>query len=155
MLFFLSQQLLFYCNAGAWPCSILRRLPSFYPRAWWANSAPNALSTGCWRGYLLSTSSHFCKLTWFAYYICIHNFYTLQRKFVRLSLDDREATYTTFRTWVGSPSISEEQWAPLMGEDESFDYASKGVGWEVVSGAEIPFEDEEVTGVTADDEHTS
>lgn len=42
-----------------------------------------------------------------------------------------------------------------MGEDESFDYASKGVGRQVVSGTEIPFQDEEVTGATADDEHTS
>ena len=42
-----------------------------------------------------------------------------------------------------------------MGEDESFDYVAKGVGREVVSGTEIPYEDEEVTGVTADDERTS
>lgn len=42
-----------------------------------------------------------------------------------------------------------------MEEDEVYDYITKGVGREVVSGTAIPFEGEEVTGVTADDEHTS
>ena len=70
-------------------------------------------------------------------------------------MDDKEATYSTFRAWLGSSCISEVTWTTVMGEDESFNYAAKGVGREVVSGSAIPFEDEEVTGVTADDEHTS
>lgn len=52
-------------------------------------------------------------------HIYIHNFYTLQRKFVRLSFHDKEATYVT-HSEHGSPSILEEKWATLMGEDESF-----------------------------------
>ena len=32
----------------------------------------------------------------------------LQRKFVRLSDDDRSATYQVFRKWLGSTSINDE-----------------------------------------------
>ena len=70
-------------------------------------------------------------------------------------MDDKEATYSMFREWVGPSPIRDEMWASIMEEDKSFDYAAKGVGREVVSGSVIPFEDEEVTGDTADDEGTS
>ena len=56
---------------------------------------------------------------------------------------------------MGSSSISEEAWATLMEEDQSFDYETKGVGRDVVSGTEIPYDEEEVTGAAGDDEHTS
>lgn len=54
--------------------------------------------------------------------------FSTQRNFVRLCLDDKEATYSTFRTWLGSSSISEDVWATVMREDECFDYVTKGVG---------------------------
>ena len=60
--------------------------------------------------------------------VCMCGPIVLQRKFVRLSEDDRSATHTVFRQWLGSASISEEDWSSIMDEDEAFDYLSLGVG---------------------------
>lgn len=54
--------------------------------------------------------------------------YLFQRKFVRLSEDDKSASYHTFRQWLGTTSITEEQWAIILEEDEAFDYLNLGVG---------------------------
>ena len=54
----------------------------------------------------------------------------LQRKFVRLSDDDKSATYQVFRKWLGSTSINDENWSEIVDEDEAFDYCNLGVGRE-------------------------
>ena len=54
----------------------------------------------------------------------------LQRKFVRLSDDDKSATYQVFRKWLGSTSINDENWSAIVDEDEAFDYYNLGVGRE-------------------------
>ena len=52
-----------------------------------------------------------------------------QRKFVRLSGDDKTATYNVFRQWMGKDRInSEEEWVSIMEEDDAFDYVHLGVG---------------------------
>ena len=57
----------------------------------------------------------------------------MQRKFSRLSEDDKSATYQVFRQWLGSTSITEEEWATILEEDEAFDYLNLGVGREGAS----------------------
>ena len=52
----------------------------------------------------------------------------LQRKFARLSENDKTATCQVFRQWLGE--VSEEEWKILMDEDQAFDYANRGVGRE-------------------------
>ena len=47
----------------------------------------------------------------------------------------------TFRTWLGSSSISEDMWITIMEEDEHFDYTTKGVGREVASEVEVYSDD--------------
>ena len=50
---------------------------------------------------------------------------------MRLSEDDKNATYQVFRQWLGPDGvISEEDWKTLMEEDEAFDYENRGVGRE-------------------------
>ena len=57
--------------------------------------------------------------------------FILQRKFTRLSENDKTATCQVFRQWLGEDRIiSEEEWKILMDEDQAFDYANRGVGRE-------------------------
>lgn len=53
-----------------------------------------------------------------------------QRKFVQLTMNNKEATYTTFRDWLGPATIEEDTWSKIVEEDNCFDYANKGV-WRV------------------------
>ena len=76
----------------------------------------------------------------------------VQRKFVRLSDDDKNATYHVFRQWLGKDrTITEDEWLAIMEEDKTFDYANLGVGREHPA-AEIPqaVETEVITGGTSD-----
>lgn len=43
-------------------------------------------------------------------------------------MNNKEATYTTFRDWLGLATIEEDTWSKIMEEDNCFDYANKGVG---------------------------
>ena len=54
-----------------------------------------------------------------------------------MTVDDKEATYATFRVWLGSSTASDDMWAPLIEEDSCFDYEVKGVGREVASEIEV------------------
>ena len=56
---------------------------------------------------------------------------------MRLSMNDKEATYAMFREWIGEMNIQEETWKDLIEEDESFDYESKSVGREVTAEIDI------------------
>ena len=56
---------------------------------------------------------------------------------MRLSMNDKEATYAMFREWIGEVNIQEETWQDLIEADKSFDYESKGVGLEVTAEIEI------------------
>ena len=50
---------------------------------------------------------------------------------MRLSDDEKTATYQVFRQWLGPDRvISEEDWKTLMEEDEVFDYGNHGLGCE-------------------------
>ena len=71
---------------------------------------------------------------------------SFQRKFVRLSTNDKEASYSTFRDWLGSTMVSEEMWSDVMDEDDCFDYTNKGVGRDVASEVEV------ITDVGGDDD---
>ena len=54
-----------------------------------------------------------------------------QRKLVRLSMNNKEASYATFRDLLGSATIEEDMWSKIKEEDECFDYADKGDGRDV------------------------
>ena len=57
---------------------------------------------------------------------------------MRLSMNNKEATYAMFREWIGEVNFQEETWKYLIEEDEeSFDYESKSVGREVTAEIEI------------------
>lgn len=76
---------------------------------------------------------------------------------MRLSDDDKSATYQVFRQWLGKDrTISEEEWVTIMEEDESFDYATLGVGREQDNGAmhhyDQTIETEIITGEPSDNE---
>ena len=75
---------------------------------------------------------------------------------MRLSEDDRTATYQVFRQWLGKDrTVSEEEWVTIM-EDEAFDHATLGVGREQDNGAihhcDETIETEVITGRPSDNE---
>lgn len=66
---------------------------------------------------------------------------------MRLTKSDKEATYMTFRQWLGAASISEDMWSTVVEEDENFDYQNVGVGRDVVVAHEV-----EIASTDADED---
>ena len=82
--------------------------------------------------------------------------HSFQRKFVRLSDNDKTATYQVFRQWLGDRRhITEEEWKNIIEEDEAFDYASRGVGRDesvaLPQACAEDIETEIITGQLSDD----
>ena len=58
----------------------------------------------------------------------------------------KDASYTTFRDWLGAAAIPEDMWSTIV---ECFDYASEGVGRDVIAG------EVEIATTEADDDGAS